>query len=151
MTQNNEIEIDHTRKDLSLEDLINLVLQQLSKARRGELSEKMCSAWAAASLEAQIQLASEVADSEFDAREAKNHLENISGERAIEIRAEDKSDKKITDAAMASLLAKDPKVREAKKELADKEKISKKFALINNTLSNAHIFFRGLDKAFKGL
>lgn len=133
---------------MELDKLIDLILNNLSSARQNELDEKMYAPCAAACLEAQLKLASIVANDEFEARQAKAELECVLGERAVSIR--ENSAERITDATMTALLSKDSKVKTAKQVYADKERESKKYGLINATLSNAHIFFRGLDKTNKG-
>ena len=133
-------------EDLSIQELVNLVFVSLTQVRTGDFESKKSSAVAAAALEAQIKLADSLADAEFSAKNTKNLLELVRAEAATNIRISHKDGKKPTESQLEELVNTDTKTIEAKNDSALAEKEYKKWQYINNTLKDAHIFFRNFDK-----
>lgn len=131
---------------LSVQQLVDLVFESLTQVRNGEFSYNKSSAIAAAALEAQIKLADALADAEFVAKNTRNLLDLVRAEEATNIRTSVKEGKKPTEAQLEELVNKNSKTIDAKNDSAQAEKEYKKWQYINNTLKDAHIFFRNLDK-----
>lgn len=132
-----------------LEKVITIVLTALKKIREEEFDDRKCSAMAAAALEVQCKLADILATTEFEAKHAKNELEFVIGERAIEIRktAEPlKASGKVTEGQIEAMVNKDPEIKEKKLELEKTERVFKKWYYLSSSMKEAHIFFRGLEK-----
>lgn len=135
-----------TEDNLSIQQLVDLVFGSLTQVRNGDFDSKKSSAIAAAALEAQIKLADSLADAEFSSKNTRNLLELVRAEAATNIRISYKDGKKPTESQLEELVNTDTKTIDAKNSSALAEKEYKKWQYINNTLKDAHIFFRNLDK-----
>jgi hypothetical protein len=127
-----------------LEKLIDFILLKTQEVKEEKFIEEKSDLVAAASLEAQLLLASHLAICEAQAKQAKTDYEFLRSQSAITIK--NGSTGKITDAMLEHHLNVDEEVKKAKLLVAESEGTSKKWNYIFNTLKDAHIFFRNLNK-----
>jgi hypothetical protein len=143
-----EIQLEDNKKYLvindNLQSLVDCVLDELENIKNRDFDVKNANSTAAAALQAQVKLADHLANLEFNAKNAKNELKFIEANVAIDLR--DNSDKKITEAHLNHLIEKESKYKEAKDRLLESEREFKKWDYIYNTVKEAHIFFRNIDK-----
>lgn len=131
----------------SIESLVEFVLQQVQAVQSGTFDTVKSDVVAAASLEAQILLSDILSSAEFEVKQRENDLDFLEAELATNIRAENKEpSKKITEGQVKELISSKPEVKEAKSNSAAAHKEFKKWQYIFNTLKDAHIFFRNLNK-----
>ncbi len=134
--------------EIVLEDSVKLMVTRISKELRsvhsGKYDEKRAIKTAALALKAQIDLAEFLSDVEGTAKGLKNEVKAVEAEVYFDHRSS--AEKKISEAALQQLIAKDKRTAEAEVKAVDAEKIAKKWGLIFNTMKEAHIFFRNLGK-----
>lgn len=132
----------------TLEDSIARMYQEISrelvKVHSGKYDEKKAIRAAALALKAQMDLANLLADSEASARGRKVALKEIEAE--VYFDARENADKKLSEAALTQIVAKDKKTSVAEAALVVAEKNAKRWANMSNHLKEAHIFFRTLGK-----
>lgn len=127
-----------------ISSLIDYVLEKTQQVKDETFVEDKSDLVAAASLEAQLLLASHVAICEAQAKKSKTDLDFVKSQRAIEIKTSSKE--KITDAMLEHNINVTEDVKTAKNDVIEAESTFKKWSYINNTLKDAHIFFRNLNK-----
>lgn len=127
-----------------LEKLIDFILLKTQEVKEETFLEEKADLVAAASLEAQLLLASHLATCEAQAKQAKTDYEFTKSQSAINIKLGSAS--KITDTMLEHHVNVDEEVKKAKILVAESESTSKKWTYIFNTLKDAHIFFRNLNK-----
>jgi hypothetical protein len=100
---------------------------------------------AALFLAAQMKMSFWIEDVEMKAKNAKNEITRIEGEKYFEYKTTN-ADKKITENMIASGVAKDADIVRARQECVAHEAELKKLNYILGTLKDAHIYFRNLSK-----
>jgi len=100
---------------------------------------------AALFLAAQMKMSFWIEDVEMKAKNAKNEITRIEGEKYFDYKTEN-SDKKVTENMVASYVAKDADIVRTRRECAAYESELKKLNYILGTLKDSHIYFRNLSK-----
>lgn len=129
------------------ESLLNRCFDELKKASTEKYEPEKAEKTAAMFLSAQIQLAAFIADIELKARHSKNEVERVEAARYYALKIGDTGGKKLTEMALAQMVAKDDEVVSAKRLWAESESELKKYVFIMNTLRDSHILFRGIGKS----
>lgn len=141
-------EEDESSSDETLEESISRMYQEISrelvKVHSGRYDEKKAIRAAALALKAQMDLSSLIADDEARAKGCKVALKEIEAEVYFEAR--DGAEKKLSEAALTQIVAKDKKTSAAEAALVEAEKNAKRWANMSNHLKEAHIFFRTIGK-----
>lgn len=130
-----------------VQKLVDTLQFYLEKVRRGSFNPKYGEALAALALEAQIELSDFYADAEARAKDAKHLVEFSESEVAIKVAqkaAED--DIKVTEASIKRAASVSNEVKEAKKKLVELEREYKKWRYVQETVREAHIFFRNIGR-----
>lgn len=127
-----------------LEKLIDFILLKTQEVKEETFVEDKCDLVAAASLEAQLLLASHLAICEAQAKQAKTDADFVKSQCAINIKAS--AEGKMTDAMLEHNVNINEEVKQARNSVAEAESTAKKWNYIFNTLKDAHIFFRNLNK-----
>lgn len=128
-----------------LQTLVDLVQNSIKEVREDEFESRKSDAIAAASLEVQLELASYLANAELQAKNAKASIDLVAALAASGVRQAN-AGKRVTEAVISETVDQDDKVIAAKKDYAEREADFKKWQYIFNTMKDAHIFFRNLDK-----
>lgn len=128
-------------------ELIEKCLGELSAAQNGDIDQLKAEKVAALFLIAQIRMSDLLADFELRANHSKNMIEAVEAEVYSEIKNSAASGSKITESALSHLIAKDERVKEAKKETAKHWSALKKYNYLSNTIRDGHHYFKGLAKA----
>lgn len=130
-----------------LEKLIDVCLNELSLASRGECAPERAERNAALFLEVQLKLADYIADAEFKARMAKNEVERLASQKYFEFKnGALGTDKKLTEAALEHAISKDEEVLKVKADMLKFEAEFRKWGYIINTFKDGHVFYRTLSK-----
>ena len=127
--------------------LVDVLQFYLEKVRKGSFNPKYGESLAALALEAQIELSDFYADAEASAKDAKHLVEFSESEVAIKVAqkaAED--DIKVTEASIKRAASVSNEVKEAKKRLIELEREYKKWRYVQETVREAHIFFRNIGR-----
>lgn len=127
-----------------IETLIDKCLEEISKASEGYYDHDTAEKSAALVLKTQMKLSYLIEEVEFKARMSKNEISRIEGEKYHDLKSA--ATGKLTDAALSAAIAKEPDVRQAKKQHAQDEAALKKWNYLGNTLTNSHLFFRGFNR-----
>lgn len=131
-----------------IESLVDFVLNQVESVKNGDFDPIKGDVVAAASLEAQLRLSDILSSAEFEVKQSENTLDFIEAELATNIRAEYREpSKKITEAQVKELINSRVEIKEAKANAANAHREFKKWQYIFNTLKDAHIFFRNINKS----
>ncbi len=122
------------------------ILKTLDDLHRGVFNEGNSDRIAAACLLAQVGLSKALSEAEHRARSLKRDVEFDKAEVYLRPRPKADGDKKITEAALASIISRDEKVIETQKQQSEAEKEAKNLATILGVLRDAHLLFRALIK-----
>lgn len=125
--------------------LLSKCFDELKFASKEKYEPEKAEKTAALFLLAQIQLAYFIADFELNAKHSKNEIARVEGFKYSEIK-DNFDGKKITEASLTNLLAKDAAVIAAKRSNAEAEADIKKYNYLMGSLKDGHIFFRALQK-----
>jgi hypothetical protein len=128
------------------ENVIERCFTQLQTASREKYDTEEADKTAALFLVAQMKLSFIIEDIELKAKNAKNEIERIEGEKYFEFKTTN-SDKKTTENMLVNYVSKSPDIVNAKKECATQEANLKKYLYILNALKDGHIYFRNLSKS----
>jgi hypothetical protein len=128
-----------------VEELISQCFSETEKASRENYDFMKADKTAALFLTAQYKLSLLIEDIEFDAKNSKNEVSRLEGEKYFEFKTEN-ADKKTTDSMINAYIAKSQDIIDAKKSYAKNESILKKYNFILNTLKDGHVYFRNLNK-----
>ncbi len=127
-----------------VEEVIEKCFKEIEAASRAKYDSDAADKTAALFLSAQIKLSMIIEDVEFKAKNAKNEIERVEGEKYFEYK--NSTDKKITENMLVNSIAKEPEVVSIKKECASQEANLKKYIYILNALKDGHVYFRNLSK-----
>lgn len=128
-----------------VEKLISECFAETEKASRENYDHYKADKTAAMFLTAQYKLSLLIEDIEFDAKNSKNEITRLEGEKYFEFKSEN-ADKKTTESMINSYIAKSQDIIDAKKNCAKSESLLKKYNFILNTLKDGHVYFRNLNK-----
>lgn len=147
-TTDDEIESEQSSVDTTLEDSVKTMVSEISKellkVHSSKYDEKQAIRTAALALKAQMDLAEFLSDVEGTAKGSKNEVKMVEAEVYFDHRAS--AEKKISEAALQQLIAKDKRTSDAEAKAIEAEKKAKKWVNLFATLKEAHIFFRNLGK-----
>jgi hypothetical protein len=129
-----------------VETLLEECFAEIETSARGKYDTDKADRTAALFLTAQMKLSFLIEAVELKARQAKNEITRIEGEKYFEHKTSGSFEKKITENMLTSLVAKEGDVVSAKTECAMQEAALKKWTYIFNTLKDSHIYFRNLSK-----
>jgi len=128
-----------------IEGIIEKCFNEIQEASRAKYDADMADKTAALFLVAQMKLSLLIEEVELKAKNAKNEITRIEGEKYFEYKTS-QADKKITENMAASYVAKEPDIVQARLECATQESNLKKWTYLLNTLKDSHIYFRNLSK-----
>jgi hypothetical protein len=128
-----------------IETIIENCFNEIQGASRAKYDTEMADKTAALFLVAQMKLSFLIEEVELKAKNAKNEITRIEGEKYFEYKTSN-ADKKITENMLASYVAKEPDIVRARVECATHEANLKKWNYLLSTLKDSHIYFRNLSK-----
>lgn len=129
-----------------VEEVLEKCFEEISLSSREKYDADKADRTAALFLAAQMKVSFLIEEVELAARHAKNEIVRIEGEKYYDIKNNHTGDKKITENMMASQVAKEPDIVQAKKNCAEKEASLKKWMYLIGTLKDSHVYFRNLSK-----
>lgn len=129
------------------EDLVEKCYLELSLAYKETYSPEKAEKTAAMFLAAQMQLAFFITSIERDAKFSKAEIERIGAEKYFEVKDNSISEKKITEATLQNMVAKNEEVIKAKKLNCEIEAELKKYGYIMSSLKDGHHYFKMIAKA----
>jgi hypothetical protein len=132
-------------KYLDVEELIEKCFSETEAASLNKYDSEKADRTAALFLTAQMKLSFLIEDSEMSAKNSKNEIARLEGEKYFEYKV-DNADKKITENMIVNYVAKNPDIVTAKTECAKHEARLKKWNYLLNTLKDGHVYFRNLSK-----
>jgi hypothetical protein len=133
--------IDHSDAESVVEECFN----QLKLASEDKYDAEKADRTASLLLVAQMKLAFLIEDAEMKAKNAKNEVTRIEGEKYFEYKTSNVG-KKITENMLTSYVASDQDIFATKSEAVKQEANLKKWNYLLGTLKDAHIYFRNLSK-----
>lgn len=137
-----------SEKETTIEDEIKQMVFEVSNSLKlvheGSYNDKNASRTAALALKCQIDMAEILSDAEASAKGCRNDVRIAESQAYFE--AKEESDKKLSEAALEQHISKNPNVLTAEKKAIQTEKSSKKWTILSNTMKEAHIFFRMMNK-----
>jgi hypothetical protein len=128
-----------------VEKVLEQCFKEIEASSRERYDAEKADRTAALFLSAQMKLSFLIEEVELRAKQSKNEVSRIEGEKYFEVKTTS-SDKKITENMMTAQLAMHPDIVSAKAECAREEASLKKWVFVMNTLKDGHIFFRGASK-----
>jgi hypothetical protein len=128
-----------------VEKLLDECFTEIEASARAKYDSDKADRTAALFLSAQMKVSFLIESVELKARQAKNEITRIEGQKYFEHKTS-ASDKKLTENMLSSLVAKEPEVVSAKNECATQEASLKKWNYVMNTLRDAHVYFRNVSK-----
>ena|SRR5579863_395511 len=128
-----------------IEKVIEECFNEISAASRSKYDADKADRSAALFLVAEMKLSFLIEEAELHARQAKNEITRIEGEKYFEFK-NSSGDKKITENMLTNYLAKEPDIVSAKLECAKHEAALKKWIFILNSIKDGHIYLRNLGK-----
>lgn len=128
-----------------IESILEKCFDELSNVNSDKYDSEMVDRTASLFLMAQMKLAFLIEEVDIKAKNSKNEISRIEGEKYFEYKNSN-FDKKQTENTLTAMVAKDSDVVKAKQESAQYEAAIKKWTFILNSLKDGHIFFRNLEK-----
>jgi len=128
-----------------IEKVVDDCFAEISAASREKYDADKADRSAALFLVAEMKLSFLIEDVELRARQAKNEISRIEGEKYFEFKTVE-SEKKITENMLTNYVAKDPDIVSAKLECAKHEAALKKWIYLLNTIKDGHVYLRNLSK-----
>lgn len=133
--------IDHS----DIEKIVDECFSEISSASREKYDTDKADRSAALFLVAEMKLSFLIEEVELRARQAKNEISRIEGEKYFDYKVSG-GDKKITENMLTNYLAKEPDIVSAKAECAKQEAALKKWNYLLASLKDGHIYLRNLSK-----
>lgn len=127
------------------EELISKCFDEISSASRSKYDSEKADKSAALFLAAQMKVSFLIEEMELKARNAKNEISRVEGEKYLECKTS--AEKKITENTLAAHISKDPDIVRVKNEHAQLEASVKKWVYVLASLKDGHIYFRNLGKS----
>lgn len=138
---------DGITKEMKVQQLLNVIEGKMQEVRNGSLDVSEGDRIAALVLECQLALAEFYADVEAQSRSAKHQVELVESEVSNDLSKEAAdAGKKISEAALKRNALVSQDVKDARKELVEKEKEYKRWRCVYEILREAHIMFRNIAK-----
>jgi hypothetical protein len=128
-----------------IEKVVDDCFAEISAASREKYDTDKADRSAALFLVAEMKLSFLIEEVELRARQAKNEISRIEGEKYFEFKTNE-SEKKITENMLTNYVAKDPDIVSAKMECAKQEAALKKWVYLLNTIKDGHVYLRNLSK-----
>lgn len=128
-----------------IETTIETCFSKLQKASSETLDSQDADKTAALFLVAQFKVSSLIEEVEMKARNSKNEISRIEGEKYFFYKTSN-VEKKLTENTLSSYIAKEPDIVQAKTDCAQHESNLKKWNYILGVLKDGHIYFRNLGK-----
>jgi hypothetical protein len=128
-----------------VESVIENCFEQLQEASREKYDSDKADRTAALFLAAQMKLAFVIEEVEMKAKNAKNEIARVEGEKYFEFKTNGTG--KNTENTIKSNVDKDADVVAVKLECAKQEANVKKWNYIMATLKDSHIYFRNVSKS----
>ena len=128
-----------------VEDLIDRCFSEMHEASRDRYDAEKADKTAALFLMAQMKLSFLIEEVELKAKNAKNEITRIEGEKYFEYKTIN-ADKKVTENMITNFVAKEPDIVNARRECATFEATLKKWNYVLASLKDGHVFFRNLSK-----
>jgi len=128
------------------EQTVEKCFEEMKAASRSKYDSEQADKTASLFLVAQMQISFLIEEVELKAKNAKNEVSRIEGEKYFEYKKLN-ADKKITENMIVNFVAKEPDIVAAKIECAQQEATLKKWIYVLNTLKESHIYFRNLSKS----
>jgi hypothetical protein len=128
-----------------VEGLIESCFNEMQSASRTSYDTDQADRTAALFLTAQMKLSFLIEDIEMKARNSKNEIERVEGEKYFEYKTAN-TNQKITENMITSYVAKESEVVRVKAECVQYEATLKKWNYVLNVLNNGHVFFRNIAK-----
>lgn len=133
--------IDYSDIEKNIEDCF----LEIQESSRSKYDIDKADRTAAMFLMAQMKLSFLIEEVEIKAKNAKNEITRIEGEKYFQYK-NDNLDKKITENMLLNYIAKDPDIVSAKQECTNFEANLKKWNYLLTSLKDGHIFFRNITK-----
>ena len=133
--------IDYT----DIESVIEKCFTELDTSSREKYDSDKADKTASLFLVAQMKLSFLIEEVEMSAKQSKNEISRIEGEKYFEYKTAN-LDKKITESALSNAVAKDMDIYNAKNECAKQEAALKKWNYVLNVLQNGHLYYRNISK-----
>jgi hypothetical protein len=130
---------------LDTEELIERCFNEMQEASRNKYDTDKADKTAALFLMAQMKLSFLIEEVEMKAKNAKNEITRIEGEKYFEYKTIN-ADKKVTENMITNFVAKEADIVSARRECASSEATLRKWNFILGSLKDGHIFFRNLSK-----
>lgn len=127
------------------ESLVEECFDEMATASREKYDTDKADRTASLFLVAQMKLSFLIEEVEMQARNAKNEIVRIEGEKYFEYKTVN-ADKKITENMLTNYVAKSSDIVNAKMTCAKYEATLKKWNYILNILKDGHIYFRNVSK-----
>jgi hypothetical protein len=128
-----------------IEKVIEECFNELTAASREKYDSDKADKTAALFLCAQMKLSFVIEEVELQAKQAKNEITRIEGQKYFEYKTSN-AEKKITENTLASHLSKDPDIVKAKLDAATSEASLKKWQFLMSTLKDSGYFFKNQGK-----
>lgn len=128
-----------------LEDIITKCLAEMETAALDRYETDKADRTAALFLVAQMKISLVIEDIELKAKQSKNEVERLEGQKYLEIKNQ-VSEKKITENAIQAHIVVSDDIYKAKQAAAEYEANLKKLTFLFNTLKDGHIYFRNTHK-----
>lgn len=136
-------------KEQKVEVLLSVINVQIRRVRSGSFDLSKGAQVAALALEGQLEMAEFYAEMENQAKQAKimsEFIENEVADQIVKSGEKISGEKKITESALKRLSIISEDSKNAKLQMAEKEKNYKKWKYVYEILQEAHVFFRTLGK-----
>jgi len=127
-----------------VEPTMEFCFEELDAASRDKYDSERADKTAASFLVAQFKLAFYIEEVEMQARGAKNEVSRIEAEKYYDFKVN--GTEKKTENMIASFVAKEPEIVDAKNEHAKQESNLKKLNNLLAILKDGHIYFRNIGK-----
>jgi hypothetical protein len=128
------------------EELLDKCFKEIEASSINKYDTDKADRTAALFLSAQMKISFLIEDVELKARQAKNEITRIEGEKYFAFKSSGFGDKKITENMLTNHVAKEAEVISAKNECSKQEATLKKWNYVMNTLKDSHVYFRNLSK-----
>jgi hypothetical protein len=128
-----------------VESTIEKCFEEIQEASREKYDNEKADRTASLCLLAQMKLSFLIEEIEMKAKNAKNEIVRVEGEKYFDYKTSN-TDKKITENMLVNYVAKEPDIVASKLECAKQEATLKKWNYVLNTLKDAHVYFRNLSK-----
>ncbi len=138
---------DGVTKEAKVQQLLDVIEGKMQEVRNGTLDVSEGDRIAALVLECQLALSEFYADVEARSRSAKHQVELVESEVSNDLSKEAvDAGRKMSEAALKRNALVSQDVKDARKELVEKEKEYKKWRCVYEILREAHIMFRNIAK-----